>query len=134
MTIPQITTVNMQRSERQLALSYDNGENYTLSYEMLRVHSPSAEVRGHGKGQEVLQLNKERVMIESIQAVGNYAIQIFFDDGHDSGIYSWQWLYELASKKAYYWSSYLHQLETAGHSRNVSNHENVVQMFEPKSK
>ncbi|MCK5881928.1 MAG: DUF971 domain-containing protein [Sinobacterium sp.] len=132
MSIPQITTLNMQRSDRQLALTYNNGENYTLSYEMLRIHSPSAEVRGHGKGQEVLQLDKQNVMVESIQTVGNYAVQIFFNDGHDSGIYSWEWLYELASQQKKFWQDYLDQLQAAGHSRQAPHTAEVVQMFEPK--
>ena len=131
MAIPNITQLNMQRSERQLALSYDNGESYTLSYEMLRIHSPSAEVRGHGKGQEVLQLDKQNVLVESIQTVGNYAVQIFFNDGHDSGIYSWEWLYELATQKTRYWQEYLDQLEAAGHIRKAAQTADIVQMFDP---
>ncbi len=131
MAIPNITQLNMQRSERQLALSYDNGESYTLSYEMLRIHSPSAEVRGHGKGQEVLQLDKQNVLVESIQTVGNYAVQIFFNDGHDSGIYSWEWLYELATQQSRYWQEYLDQLEAAGHVRQPAQTADIVQMFNP---
>lgn len=134
MTTPQITTLNMQRSERQLALSYTNGAHYTLSYEMLRVHSPSAEVRGHGKGQEVLQLDKQNVMVESIQTVGNYAVQIFFNDGHDSGIYSWEWLYELATHKDEFWQTYLGQLADAGHIRQPVQTADIVQMFDPNTK
>ena len=135
MTTPQITTLNMQRSDRQLALSYTNGESYALSYEFLRVHSPSAEVRGHSKGQEVLQLDKQNVMIDSIQTVGNYAIQIFFNDGHDSGIYSWEWLYELAVNQTHFWRNYLNQLQATGHIRQESQtpqNDKIVQMFDPK--
>ena len=132
----------MQRSLRQIELEYGNGERYQLSYEFLRIASPSAEVKGHGPGQAVLQLHKENVLLDSIQPVGNYAVQLFFNDGHDSGIYSWQYLYQLATEKTQRWQAYLDQLAAAGVQRQaakVSNKvskkvsNNVVQIFDPEA-
>jgi len=130
---PQLKSINMQRRNRQLVLSYENGESYNLSYEYLRVHSPSAEVKGHGPGQEVLQKHKEDVLIDSAQPVGNYAVQLFFNDGHDSGIFSWNYLYELAINEQAYWANYLQRLEEAGIQRksSSSNNSNVVNIFDP---
>ena len=90
-----------------------------MSCEYLRVNSPSAEVQGHGPGQEVLQLNKENVNITEIEAVGNYAIKPVFDDGHNSGIFSWETLYVLGKNQEQNWSDYLEKLEKAGHKRKM---------------
>ena len=90
---------------------------FDLSCELLRVYSPSAEVRGHGPGQEILQIGKENVAIEDVEAVGNYAVKLVFDDGHDSGIYTWEFLHDLGSKQEQYWQSYLHALAHAGYDR-----------------
>jgi len=106
-----------QRS-RLLELSFSDGLQAELSAEYLRVFSPSAEVRGHGPGQEVLQLGKERVGIMQIEPVGNYAVCLHFDDGHNTGIYSWEELYSLAVDKDENWQSYLSRLERAGHKRD----------------
>ena len=131
---PTLSAITMQRSRRQIQLEYQNGESYTLSYEYLRISSPSAEVQGHGPGQAVLQLDKENVLLEAIQPVGNYAVQLFFNDGHDSGIYSWQYLYQLASEQTARWQDYLQQLAAAGHQRNDKpSSNNVVEIFEPKA-
>jgi len=95
--------------------------HFELSCEFLRVHSPSAEVQGHGPGQGVLQLGKEDVVINRIDPVGSYAIQPAFDDGHDTGIYSWETLYDLGKNKDKYWQEYLQKLEAAGHKRKQAD-------------
>jgi DUF971 family protein len=100
-----------------LDLAFADGQRFELSAEYLRVYSPSAEVRGHGPGQEVLQLGKEAVGIDAIEPVGNYAVLLRFDDGHDTGIYSWEELYWLGSHRDELWSRYLARLSEAGHER-----------------
>ena len=110
------TEINLNRRTRILSVSFGE-ERFEMSCEYLRVYSPSAEVKGHGPGQEVLQVGKEGVNIDSIEAVGNYAIKPIFDDGHDSGIYSWDTLYELGKYQEEYWEAYLRRLEEAGHQR-----------------
>lgn len=102
---------------RQLEISFDNGARFRLPAEYLRVHSPSAEVRGHGVGNEVLQTGKQHVAITGLEPVGHYALKIIFDDGHDSGLYSWAYLYELGVKHDQYWQDYLNRLAAAGASR-----------------
>lgn len=101
---------------RVLELRYAD-ESYSLSCEYLRVYSPSAEVRGHGVGQEVLQTQKQAVSLNGIQPSGNYAVQLIFDDGHDSGIYTWKYLYKLCQEHERLWRDYLDRLEAAGASR-----------------
>ena len=91
------TDIKLHSKSRLLEIAFDDGVSYSLSCEFLRVNSPSAEVRGHGPGQEVLQLDKELVNITAIEPVGMYAVKLVFDDGHDSGLYSWEYLYELAT-------------------------------------
>jgi len=110
------TEVVLHKQSKQLELAYGE-DHYLLSAEYLRVYSPSAEVRGHGRGQEVLQTNKEQVGISQIEPTGNYAIKIFFDDGHDSGLYSWDYLYELATEQDAHWQDYLDRLTAAGYQR-----------------
>lgn len=110
--------INLHSRSRQLALDYANGESYSLSCEYLRVFSPSAEVRGHGPGQEVLQTGKAKVNITSIQPVGHYALQLVFDDGHDTGLYSWSYLYELCINQQAWWQAYLDKLAAAGQTRD----------------
>ena len=102
---------------RQLEIGFDDGARFTLDAEYLRVHSPSAEVRGHGVGNEVLQTGKKQVAITALEPVGYYALKIVFDDGHDSGLYSWAYLYELGAKRDQYWQDYLNRLAAAGASR-----------------
>jgi DUF971 family protein len=102
-----------------LALTYPDLGEIALSAEFLRVHSPSAEVRGHGIGNEVLQTGKEDVHITGIEPVGNYAIKLIFSDGHDSGLYSWDILNEFARNHHALWQSYLQRLEQAGYQRKV---------------
>jgi DUF971 family protein len=100
-----------------LEISFDDGKTFNLSCEYLRVYSPSAEVRGHGPGQEVLQVGKEDVNITNIEPVGNYAIKLEFDDGHNTGLYSWDTLYQLGADHVVLWQDYLDRLEKAGHKR-----------------
>lgn len=114
---PRPTDVRLRQQSRVLELTFDDGSEYHLPCEYLRVYSPSAEVKGHGPGQEVLQVGKERVNIESIEPVGTYAVTLKFDDGHDTGIYSWKYLYELAVNRDAYWQDYLRRLQEAGHAR-----------------
>lgn len=114
---PRPTDIRLKQTSRVLELSFEDGSHYQLPCEYLRVHSPSAEVKGHGPGQEVLQVGKERVNITAIEPVGTYAVTLKFDDGHDTGIYSWKYLYDLAVNRKKYWASYLQGLKEAGHGR-----------------
>lgn len=116
-TIP--TEISLRQKSRQLDITFDNGERFSYSCEYLRVHSPSAEVQGHGPGQGVLQVGKEKVNIEKIEPVGNYAVCLYFDDGHHTGIYSWEYLYKLGKQQASLWQDYLARLAAAGHSRKT---------------
>ena len=111
--------VQLHSRSRQLELEYAGGERYSLSCEFLRVYSPSAEVLGHGSGQEVLQTGKRDVTIAAVEPVGNYAILIRFSDGHDTGIYSWELLYRLGAQQDAIWQSYLERLEAAGVDRDT---------------
>ena len=118
---PKPTEISLHKKSRILEITYEDGEHFELSCEFLRVHSPSAEVQGHGPGQGVLQLGKEDVVINRIDPVGSYAIQPAFDDGHDTGIYSWETLYDLGKNKDKYWQEYLDKLEAAGHKRKQAD-------------
>ena len=97
------TSINLHQKSRMLEIEYDDGARFELSCEYLRVHSPSADVKGHGPGQEVLQIGKEMINIQEIEAVGNYAVKLIFDDGHNTGLYTWEYLYELGIEKDNYW-------------------------------
>ncbi len=111
------TDIKLHQKSRKLELTFDDGSRFELPCEYLRVYSPSAEVRGHGPGQEVLQLGKENVNITAIEPVGAYAVALHFDDGHNTGIYSWDWLYELGNNQQQLWKEYLDRLAKAGHPR-----------------
>ncbi len=113
------TEIQLHQKSRMLEIAFDDGSRFELSCEYLRVYSPSAEVTGHGPGQEVLQIGKEDVNITAIEPIGNYAVRLVFDDNHDSGLYSWEHLYELGSEKDQKWKSYLDRLEAAGHKRKT---------------
>ncbi len=114
---PRPTEIIVHRKSHALEIAFDDGSRFTYPAEFLRVYSPSAEVRGHfGRGAR-LQVDKQDVNINDIQPVGQYAIKIFFDDGHDSGLYDWGYLYELGHKQAIYWTRYLDRLAEAGHER-----------------
>jgi DUF971 family protein len=114
---PRPTDIRLRQRSRVLELTFENGSHFRLPCEYLRVYSPSAEVKGHGPGQEVLQVGKEHVNIAAIEPVGTYAVTFKFDDGHDTGIFSWEYLYELAIHRLENWRSYLERLVEAGHSR-----------------
>ncbi|GAB1255908.1 DUF971 domain-containing protein [Aurantivibrio plasticivorans] len=126
MDIPQ--RIKLHKKSKQLELVFGHIE-YMLDAEYLRVYSPSAEVKGHGPGQEVLQYGKMDVAIEKVEPVGNYALQIVFDDGHDSGLYSWNYLADLGHKKDANWQDYLRRLEAAGKSRDAN--VSVVNLIDP---
>ena len=116
--MPTPTRIVVSEDKASLHLEYQGDVRFTLSAEYLRVFSPSAEVRGHGSGQEVLQVGKRHVLITSVQQAGNYAIQISFDDGHDSGIFTWDYLFELGSNHSDNWPNYLQRLHQANQSRD----------------
>jgi DUF971 family protein len=118
--MPYPTDIRLLRASRLLEVAFDDGTCFKLPCEYLRVYSPSAEVRGHGPGQEVLQLGKENVNITAIEPVGNYAVKLYFDDGHNTGIYSWEWLYTLGTQQEARWQDYLAQLARAGYQRTTS--------------
>lgn len=115
--MPIPTEIKLHQVSRMLEVAFDTGETFNLSCEYLRVHSPSAEVRGHGPGQEVLQVGKKEVGIRAVEAVGNYAVKLVFSDNHDTGIFSWDYLYELGKRHDDNWRTYLARLEAAGASR-----------------
>ena len=113
------TNVIVHETSKVLELAYENGKNYRLPFEFLRVYSPSAEVRGHGPGQEVLQTGKREVAIVNLEPVGHYALKPTFSDGHDSGLYSWEYLRDLCEHQDELWNDYLQRLESAGANRDV---------------
>ena len=116
---PVPTGVVVHSRSRVLELQYANGESYRLPFELLRVYSPSAEVQGHGPGQETLQTGKREVTITMIEGVGNYAVQPTFSDGHATGIYSWDLLYDMAVRQDELWRDYLAKLQAAGVDRDT---------------
>jgi DUF971 family protein len=111
------TEIRLRKNSRLLVIRFDDGSEFEYTFEYLRVHSPSAEVIGHGPGQEILQTDKESVVITAIEPVGHYAIRLIFDDGHDSGIYSWQHLQDLGRNMEANWQGYLDRLAAAGYAR-----------------
>lgn len=113
----QPTEIKLHQQSRTLEITFSDGESYQLSHEYLRVYSPSADVSGHGPGQEVLQTGKKDVGISALVPVGSYAVQIDFDDGHDTGLYTWEYLYKLGKNHAALWQDYLDRLAAAGASR-----------------
>lgn len=116
---PIPSEIKLHQKSRLLELGYENGERYTLDFEYLRVFTPSAEARGHGPGQETLQTGKRDVDIERIEPVGTYAVRLVFSDGHDSGLYSWDLLYNLGKHHDELWQDYLNQIEAQGLSRDI---------------
>lgn len=116
---PHPTALTVHTQSRVLEIGFDNGASFRLPFEYLRVYSPSAEVQGHGPGQEVLQTGKRDVNVTAVEPVGNYAILIRFSDGHDSGIYSWDLLYRLGAEQESLWQDYLRRLEAAGADRDT---------------
>ena len=124
----RVDRIHYARNQRTLDLSFDDGLTGSLSAEFLRVFSPSAEVRGHGPGQEVLQTGKAGIQITAINPVGHYAVQLVFDDGHDSGLYSWSYLHDLISRQTHLWRNYIARLDAAGLGRDA---DTQVLMFQP---
>lgn len=122
MTTP--INIVLHSASRVLEVEFDNGQVFKLPFEFLRVYSPSAEVRGHGPGQETLQVGKKDVTITSLEPVGHYAVAPIFSDGHTSGIYSWEYLYEIGVNQSKLWAQYLARLEAAGASREEGAPEN----------
>jgi len=114
---PQPTEIKLRRKSRVLEVSFDDGQRFELPFEYLRVYSPSAEVKGHGPGQEVLQFGKENVQVTRVEPTGQYAVRLIFNDGHDTGLYSWKYLYELGRDFGAKWQLYLSRLEQYGYER-----------------
>ena len=114
---PTPTEITVRTQSRVLELAFEDGVAFSLPFELLRVYSPSAEVRGHGAGQETLQTGKREVLLTALEPVGNYAVQPHFSDGHNTGIYSWDYLYWLGSNQARLWDEYGQKLEAAGYTR-----------------
>ena len=118
MSTPQVTAITLHQASRVLELAYDNGEVHRLPIELMRVYSPSAEVQGHGKGQEVLQTGMRHVNIDGLAPVGHYGLQPTFSDGHHTGIFSWAFLYQLGAEQEQLWQRYLDRLAAAGIDRD----------------
>ena len=125
MTTPLPTDIKLHKASKTLSLKYASGEEYQLSAEFLRVHSPSAEVQGHGK--PILQFGKIGVGLSKVEPAGQYALKLTFDDGHDSGLFTWDYLYQLAQRQDALWEDYLGELNAAGKSRDPS--ESVVKLM-----
>ena len=130
MAIPTPTDIKLHQASRKLEIAFADGARFEMPFEFLRVYSPSAEVRGHGPGQEVLQVGKREVLINAAEPVGLYGINFFFSDGHDTGIYSWEYLYDLGVNQATLWDEYLKRMEAAGASRDPG----ISKMFEQRPK
>ena len=114
------TEIKLHQQSGNLEIAFDDGARFTMPYEYLRVQTPSAEARGHGPGQETLQTGKKNVKLQNVEPVGTYALRLIFDDGHDSGLYTWEYLYELGQNQDVIWKKYLEKLEAAGESREFS--------------
>jgi DUF971 family protein len=116
---PQPTSIVVHQQSRVLEVGFDGGETFRIPFELMRVYSPSAEVQGHGPGQEVLQTGKRGVGLTALEPVGNYAVQPRFSDGHDTGIFSWDYLYHLGSQQDELWKQYEERLAASGSSRDA---------------
>jgi DUF971 family protein len=114
---PAPTEIKLHQKSRLLEITFADGKRFELPYELLRVYSPSAEVGGHGPGQEVLQVGKRDVDITHVEPVGSYALQLVFSDGHDTGLFSWSYFYSLGMKQDEKWQHYLQRIKEAGASR-----------------
>jgi DUF971 family protein len=111
------TEIKLRQRSRLLEVSFDDGKRFELPFEFLRVHSPSAEVQGHSPDQRVLVVDKQNVGIREVEPIGQYAVKLSFDDGHDTGLFTWKYLHQLGSQREQLWSEYLARLERAGHRR-----------------
>jgi DUF971 family protein len=118
MSVPAPTAIRLRTRSRLLEVSFDDGSRFELPAEYLRVHSPSAEVQGHSPGEGTLVTGKEGVGIRAVEPVGHYAVRLQFDDGHDTGLYTWKYLYELGSEREARWLMYLQRLARAGVRRS----------------
>ncbi len=116
---PMPTSITVHQASRVLEISFSSGEHFKIPLELMRVYSPSAEVTGHGPGQEVLQTGKREVTVNDIEPMGNYAIRPIFSDGHDSGLFTWSYLYKLGREQDALWATYLQRLEEAGANRDT---------------
>ena len=116
---PQPTDITVHQQSRVLEIGFSDGRSFRIPFELMRVYSPSAEVQGHGPGQEVLQTGKRQVGLTALEPVGNYAVQPSFDDGHESGIFSWDYLYWLGAQQDQLWSRYEERLREAGVDRDA---------------
>lgn len=121
--VPVPTQIKLRQRSRLLEVRFADGSHFELPCEYLRVYSPSAEVRGHGPGQEVLQTGKESVNISAIEPVGQYAVRLIFDDGHETGLYTWKLLWQLGKEMEQRWQDYLARLERAGYARKAARSE-----------
>jgi DUF971 family protein len=119
MSEPLATEIRLRRASRVLEVSFAGGERFELPFEYLRVYSPSAEVKGHGPGQEVLVLGKEQVSIKAVEPVGQYAVKLVFDDGHDTGLYTWKYLHELGRERQVKWARYLERCARSAADREA---------------
>jgi DUF971 family protein len=117
--VPVPTEIKLRKKSRVLEVSFSDGSRFELPFEYLRVYSPSAEVRGHGPGEGKLELAKENVLVTAVEPVGNYAVRLDFDDGHNSGLYSWAYLHELGSDYEGKWNRYLYRCERLGYERKA---------------
>ncbi|MBM3390445.1 MAG: DUF971 domain-containing protein [Betaproteobacteria bacterium] len=122
---PIPTEIKLHQKSRLMEIAFSDGSRCELSYELLRVYSPSAEVRGHGPGQETLQVGKRDVEIQQIEPVGAYAVKPVFSDGHDSGLYSWDYLYWLGANRDRLWQEYLDRMAEAGASRDPADYPSL---------
>ena len=119
LTTPLPARLTVHRQSRALEIAFEDGASFRIPFELMRVYSPSAEVRGHGPGQETLQTGKRDVLIDALEPVGNYAVQPTFSDGHDTGIFTWEYLYFLGAEQDRLWSEYLSRLAKAGPNRDI---------------
>jgi DUF971 family protein len=117
------TNIELRKKSRRLIVTFDTEEIFDFSAEFLRVYSPSADVKGHSPGQAVLQVGKEDATIEDVEPIGNYAVRLVFGDGHDTGLYTWDYLYEMGVQKKEYWGNYIEALQLAGHVRVSKNED-----------
>ncbi|MBJ7538091.1 gamma-butyrobetaine hydroxylase-like domain-containing protein [Marinomonas transparens] len=120
MATPVPTKIHYHKQSRELELAFVDGQIFRLGAEYLRVHSPSAEVRGHGQQMPILQVGKKNVAINNVEGAGNYALKISFDDGHDTGLYTWEYLYNIGKNHDELWQMYLDRLEKEGQTRDTS--------------
>jgi DUF971 family protein len=126
MTTPNPTALTVHQQSRLLDIAFDDGSEFSLPFELLRVYSPSAEVKGHGAGQEVLQVGKRDVGIVSLEPVGNYAVQPTFSDGHNTGLFSWEYLHKLGSRQQELWAEYMARLHAAGYDGDTGRDPQAV--------